>query len=506
MTDSITGTTAAWPRSEVDPYSDEFLADPFPFLARLRDAGPVVYLDRYEVFAVARHEQVQAVLKDPRVFSSAAGTGITNFNTEKAWRKPSILLEVDPPVHTHNRKVVARALAPRSLGYLQEVFDRKAAELADSLVARGSFDAVPDLAEIFPTQVFADAFGLQPGGRDQLLAYGALVFNGMGPPNHLFEASMDGAGEVIAWITQQCSRSSLRPDGLGALIYAGVDAGEVTEDEAALLVRSFLSAGLDTTVSALALGVLDFVRFPGQWQALREDPSLARNAFEEVVRIEAPVMNFFRTTTEPVELAGTQPARLREGDGVVRRGQPGPAALGAARPLRHPPQGRRPPGLRHRGAQLRGPGDRAPGGRGRAPGAGGPGQFLAPDRRAASPAQQLPARPRHPAGSRRARVTALRGGLHPPPPDQAAGGRIGQACAARRLREALNGQKQGDNRSYRGQLLLPLTAVGDSRQLPSVVGRDRDGPVRRARKRPPQPFHLVDVGQSGKPGQGGLVV
>jgi 4-methoxybenzoate monooxygenase (O-demethylating) len=38
---------------------------------------------------------------------------------------------------------------------------------------------------------------------------------------------------------------------------------------------------------------------------VREDPSLARNAFEEVVRIEAPVMNFFRTTTEATELAGT---------------------------------------------------------------------------------------------------------------------------------------------------------------------------------------------------------
>ena len=52
--------------------------------------------------------------------------------------------------------------------------------------------------------------------------------------------------------------------------------------------------------------MLDFVRFPGQWQALRQDPSLARNAFEEVVRIEAPVTNFFRTTSQATELAGTR--------------------------------------------------------------------------------------------------------------------------------------------------------------------------------------------------------
>jgi cytochrome P450 len=257
------------------------------------------------VFAVARHEQVSSVLRNPQVFSSAAGVGISNFATEKPWRKPSILLEVDPPVHTHNRRVVARALAPRSLAYLQEIFDRRADELAGELVSRGSFDAVPDLAEIFPTRVFPEAFGIATDGRDQLLAYGAMVFNGHGPRNHLFESSMAGAEGVIGWITEQCSRSSLRPDGLGALIYAGVDAGEVTEDEAALLVRSFLSAGLDTTVSAIGLGVLDFARHPDQWQALREDPSLARNAFEEVVRRESPVVGFFRTTSEPVDMAGT---------------------------------------------------------------------------------------------------------------------------------------------------------------------------------------------------------
>jgi 4-methoxybenzoate monooxygenase (O-demethylating) len=300
------------PGCDIDPFSDEFLAGPFPFLDDIREAGPVVYLDRYGAYAVARHEQVHAVLREPRVFSSAAGVGITNFATEKPWRKPSILLEVDPPLHTHNRKVVARALAPRSLTYLQEIFDRRAEDLAGALVTRGAFDAVPDLAEIFPTRVFPEAFGLQEDGRDRLLAYGAMVFNGHGPRNHLFEASMAGAEGVIDWITRQCSRSSLRPDGLAALIYAGADAGEVTEDEAALLVRSFLSAGLDTTVSAIGLAVLNFARHPDQWQALRADPSLARNAFEEVVRLESPVIGFFRTTSEPAELAGADlPAQAK---------------------------------------------------------------------------------------------------------------------------------------------------------------------------------------------------
>src|SRR5580704_4854788 len=105
---SLTGTPSAHARSAIDP---------FPPLEEIRNAGPVVYLERYGIFAVARHEQVSSVLRNPQAFSSAAGVGISNFATEKPWRKPSILLEVDPPVHTHNRRVVARALAPRSLAY-----------------------------------------------------------------------------------------------------------------------------------------------------------------------------------------------------------------------------------------------------------------------------------------------------------------------------------------------------------------------------------------------------
>ncbi len=79
-----TETSAGCPCSELDPFSDEFLGGPFPFLDELREAGPVVHLDRYGVFAVARHDQVQAILRDPRVFSSAAGTGLANI----AGREP----------------------------------------------------------------------------------------------------------------------------------------------------------------------------------------------------------------------------------------------------------------------------------------------------------------------------------------------------------------------------------------------------------------------------------
>jgi 4-methoxybenzoate monooxygenase (O-demethylating) len=71
-----------------------------------------------------------------------------------------------------------------------------------------------------------------------------------------------------------------------------------------LLLRSFLSAGVDTTVSALTAALWCLAANPSQWDALRNDPSLARAAFEEAIRFEGPIQTFFRTTTRDAELGG----------------------------------------------------------------------------------------------------------------------------------------------------------------------------------------------------------
>jgi cytochrome P450 len=109
---------------------------------------------------------------------------------------------------------------------------------------------------------------------------------------------------VVGWINAQCARENLSPDGLGATIWAAVDSGEVTAQEAPLLVRSLLSAGLDTTIIGIGNGLYALAANPAQWQVLRNDPTLVRPAFDEILRWEAPVQTFFRTTTGGIELGG----------------------------------------------------------------------------------------------------------------------------------------------------------------------------------------------------------
>ncbi len=291
--------------SDIDPFSREFLAEPYLFHEQLRETGPIVRLPRYDVWAVTRYEHVSTVLNNWEIFGSGGGVGIANFHKEGNWRPPSLLLETDPPTHTRARTVMNRAVAPNLLRALRDGFYQEAVRHIDKALALGTFDAVAELSIAYPLKVFPDAVGIAAEEREMLLPYGSMVFNTMGPKNDLYHAALAPVDKILPWVMQRCARNALRPGSLGAEVYKYADTGEVTEQEAALLVRSFLSAGIDTTVHAVGNAILCFAENPGEWQKLRQEPAKARAAFEEVMRFETPFQCYFRTTTRETEIAGT---------------------------------------------------------------------------------------------------------------------------------------------------------------------------------------------------------
>jgi cytochrome P450 len=300
------------PALDIDPFCQAFFDDPYPAHEAMREAGPVVYLPRYDIHAVARYDDVRAMLTDWSSYTSARGVGLSDFAKEKPWRLPSLLLETDPPLHERTRALMDRVLSPAAIRALRDSFARAANALIDDLVARGTFDAIRDLAEAFPLTVFPDAVGMPAENRRFLLPYGNMVFNSFGPRNALFEAAAADAAPVLEWVQAQSRRGALSATGFGAAIHAATDDGTFSTAEAEILVRSLLTAGVDTTVNGLGASIYCLARFPAEFGRLRADPSLARAAFEEAVRLESPVQIFFRTTTRDVVIGGEKVAEGRK--------------------------------------------------------------------------------------------------------------------------------------------------------------------------------------------------
>jgi len=299
---------------DVDPYDAQILSDPTAYYAELRSRGPFVYIPKYSVLACGRYNETREVFSDWQRFVSSRGVGLQDFKLEEPWRPPSIVLEVDPPYHTKTRTVIARALSPRAVNRLQEDFKTAADKLVDILLEKDNFEVVEALAETFPVTVFPKAIGLKETDRRRLVDYGAMVFNALGPDNGRRRKAMEKAPDIVPWIMARCERNQLDPDGIGATIYDAADKGDISEDEAGMLVRSLLSAGVDTTVTAIGNAVWCLANNPVEFDRLKADPDLARPAFDEVLRFTSPVHTFCRTANLNTEVSGI---KIAEGTKIL---------------------------------------------------------------------------------------------------------------------------------------------------------------------------------------------
>ncbi len=301
------------PVLDIDPYSDEVLADPYPFHQMLREAGPVALIKPHGVYAVGRHDESKTVLSDYARFTNAAGIGIQDIRKPGDFRVPSRLLEVDPPDHTKVRSVVMRVLSPLVIRRWREGFDTKAAALVEGLIERGSFDGVEDCAEAFVLQAFPAAVGVRLP-RVETLSIGEMRFNQSGPKNALHERAMKNAQPYLEWFEETIQRHSVTPDSIAELLFKAEEAGELEPGLASNIVRSFVGGGTDSTIAGIGFALNQLARHPDQWQRLRDEPAKVKAAFEEAIRFETPFQVTYRTTVGETDLGGVRiPADAKVG-------------------------------------------------------------------------------------------------------------------------------------------------------------------------------------------------
>jgi cytochrome P450 len=102
---------------------------------------------------------------------------------------------------------------------------------------------------------------------------------------------------MYEYLAVSVTRDRVKPGSFAATIHEAVDAGKIDAAGGLQLFAAYGSAGMDTTVNSISAAVTLLAKHPDQWEALRADPSLVNSAYEEVLRLEAPVQGFGRATT-----------------------------------------------------------------------------------------------------------------------------------------------------------------------------------------------------------------
>ena len=301
---------SAAPHSEIDLFGDETLIDPYPSYGTLRDMGPVVYLERHSVSAVTRYAELRTTLQDWKTFCSGEGIAL---NDAKNRQMRGSVLASDPPAHKRLRGVLAPQLAPRALRAVTEDIERQADELVGTLVRRGDFDAVNDLARPFALSVVVGLIGLPDGFTDKILPWADATFNTLGPPNWRTDAAGPLSAEMYHWLAG-LHADDLAPGSMGRAVFDAGERGDINLAACPKLLGPYVVAGMDTTINAVGNAVQLLAEHPEQWDMLRADPSLGPAALNEVLRYDSPIQAFSRVTQREVRMGD---AVIEEGERVV---------------------------------------------------------------------------------------------------------------------------------------------------------------------------------------------
>ncbi|MEJ2862178.1 cytochrome P450 [Actinomycetospora flava] len=215
------------------------------------------------------------------------------------------VLASDPPEHNALRGILSEKLAPRGLAKVRDQISADAHRLVADLVARRTFDGVADVARVFPVNVVADLVGLPVEGREKLQPGADATFAGFGPFNDYVMAHLPHLQAYTEWMGTMADRSKLTPGGWGEAVMDAVDEGRLTQLGAIKTLSAYLVAGMDTTVNAISALMRLFAERQDVWAAVKADQRLAPQFFEEVLRLETPVVGFFRVATREITFGGS---------------------------------------------------------------------------------------------------------------------------------------------------------------------------------------------------------
>lgn len=274
------------PALDLDLFSDASLRDPFEDYRTLRDAGPVVRLDRPDVYAIGRFAETQAALRAAEQLLSGEGVGFSDtFNAPKGMN----VIQTDGDVHRRMRNTVVRPLTPARLNAARPGLKAMMVERVASLANGERFDAMKSLAPFLPVEAVSHLVGLPDAGRDRMLEWAAAAFNVIGPKQDPDDvASMRDAFGYMSTL----SEAKVRPDSWAADLFAAAKTGRLSLAEAMGAISAYVIPSLDTTILAKGHLLNNLAMNPDQWAMLREKPELIPATVLEGVR-HSSVLRWF---------------------------------------------------------------------------------------------------------------------------------------------------------------------------------------------------------------------
>ncbi len=300
-------------RDDIDLLDGSWYAgQPYDDWAWMRANAPVYRDERNDVWGIALYEDVLAIEKDPKTFSSA--------RAPRPHGDPlPMMISMDNPKHQQRRSLVNRGFTPKKVQAHADTIQAICTNILDKVTEKGECDFVWDVAAPLPLLLIADMLGFPPEAYDDLLRWSDDMMRGTtGNPTPEAQLAAMNVGidfrEYQLGVVADRRAREPQPDLVSTLCHAQID-GEGLDDESIVQESLLILIGGDeTSRHVLTTGMLALLDHPDQRDVLAGDPALMETGVEELLRWVSPIKNMSRTVTRDLELRGQQ---LHEGDQVM---------------------------------------------------------------------------------------------------------------------------------------------------------------------------------------------
>ena len=303
---------------EFTTFTDDYLANPYPQLARIREENPVFYSEKLGYLVVTRMEDVAAVFGDPDVYSSENVQDPVFPVCDRAaqvlaaedFNPVAVMSNKQQPEHTRIKKFTGPGFSGRRMKILEPYIRRRSQELVDAMVAGGTTaEFVSAFGHPLPGQIIFRFIGFDEADDDQLISWTSnrLAFTWGNPDD---DEQVEIAENMLRY-WRYCRefvamRHKERADDLTSELLDAHDANptELAYREVESIIYGLSFAGHEIVSNYMSNSLLCLLPRRDDWQALCDDPSLIPNALEEVLRFESPQTSWRRITNVDTEIAG----------------------------------------------------------------------------------------------------------------------------------------------------------------------------------------------------------
>jgi cytochrome P450 len=292
---------------DYNPLSPAVQDNPYPYYKELRDKAPVAWVEPMQAWAVSRYGDVDCILRDPRLFSSAVWNTAASGDLVVVPEAPG-LLSMDPPDHTRMRKLANKGFTPRLIRAMEPRVQAIAQDLLRPLAGQAQMDLVPTLSVPLPIIVIAEMLGIELARQVDFKRWSDDVVRSLNrPTDEVVRAEIrQSISEFRAYLGHMINKRRTEPgdDLITAFVQAEEERQVLSSIEILGLTVLLLAAGNETTTNLIGNAVLALLDHPEELAKVRAERASVSALVEEVLRYDAPVQVVYRQATQDVELEG----------------------------------------------------------------------------------------------------------------------------------------------------------------------------------------------------------